>query len=153
MSWAATFESCCMGGGDISSDKGHNSEHFGHFRFPIPAANWQFLIKVWTYVIGLSCLLRTMLEYQKVRQVWMLQYGSVEKIGLEFFPQKNSKGLSIFSIKIRVFGGVKPGPLGPPTIHLTTHEQKIGGCYQKYWIIKWNVQKSHISFTIKVQSM
>ena len=33
-------------GGDISSDKGHNSEHFGHFRFPIPVANWQFLIKV-----------------------------------------------------------------------------------------------------------
>ena len=32
--------------GDISSDKAHNSEHFGHFRFPIPVANWQFLIKV-----------------------------------------------------------------------------------------------------------
>ena len=56
-------------GGDISSDTAHNSEHFSHFRFPIPVANWQFLIKVWTYVIGLSCLLRTMLEYQKVRQV------------------------------------------------------------------------------------
>ena len=54
-------------GGDISSDKAHNSEHFGHFRFPIPVANWQFFIKVWTYVIGLSCLLRTMLEYQKLR--------------------------------------------------------------------------------------
>ena len=33
-------------GGDISSDKAHNSEHFGHFRFLIPVANWQFLIKV-----------------------------------------------------------------------------------------------------------
>ena len=33
-------------GGDISSDKAHNFEHFGHFRFPIPVANWQFLIKV-----------------------------------------------------------------------------------------------------------
>ena len=32
--------------GDISSDKAHNSEHFGHFRFLIPVANWQFLIKV-----------------------------------------------------------------------------------------------------------
>ena len=63
-------------GGDISSDTAHNSEHFSHFRFPIPVANWQFLIKVWTYVIGLSCLLRTMLEYQKGRQVWTLQYGS-----------------------------------------------------------------------------
>ena len=62
-------------GGDISSDTAHNSEHFSHFRFPIPVANWQFLIKVWTYVIGLSCLLRTMLEYQKVRQVWTLQHG------------------------------------------------------------------------------
>ena len=75
-------------GGDISSDTAHNSEHFSHFRFPIPVANWQFLIKVWTYVIGLSCLLRTMLEYQKVRQVWTLQYGWLEKslcwVGLEF---------------------------------------------------------------------
>ena len=43
--------------------------------FSIPVANRQFLIKVWTYVISLSCLLRTMLEYQKVRQVWTLQYG------------------------------------------------------------------------------
>ena len=33
-------------GGDISSDKAHNSEHFGHFRFLIPVAKWQFLIKV-----------------------------------------------------------------------------------------------------------
>ena len=33
-------------GGDISSDTAHNSEHFSHFRFPIPVANWQFLIKV-----------------------------------------------------------------------------------------------------------
>ena len=33
-------------GGHISSDKVHNSEHFGHFRFLIPVANWQFLIKV-----------------------------------------------------------------------------------------------------------
>ena len=33
-------------GGDISSDKAHNSKYFGHFRFSIPVANWQFLIKV-----------------------------------------------------------------------------------------------------------
>ena len=33
-------------GGDISSDKAHNFEHFGHFSFPIPVTNWQFLIKV-----------------------------------------------------------------------------------------------------------
>ena len=32
--------------GQVSSDKAHNSGHFGHFRFPIPVANWQFLIKV-----------------------------------------------------------------------------------------------------------
>ena len=25
-------------GGDISFDKPHDSEHFGHFRFPIPVA-------------------------------------------------------------------------------------------------------------------
>ena len=33
-------------GGHISSDKAHNSEHFGLFRFLIHVANWQFLIKV-----------------------------------------------------------------------------------------------------------
>ena len=33
-------------GGDISSDKSYKSEHFGHFRFSIPVANWHFLIKV-----------------------------------------------------------------------------------------------------------
>ena len=33
-------------GGNISSNKRHNFEHFGHFRFPIPVANWKFLIKV-----------------------------------------------------------------------------------------------------------
>ena len=32
-------------GGHISSDKAHKG-HFGHSRFPIPVANWQFLIKV-----------------------------------------------------------------------------------------------------------
>jgi len=62
-------------GGDISSDRAQDSEPFGHFSFPIPVTIWQFLIRVWTYVIGLSCLLRTILEYEKVRQVWTLQYG------------------------------------------------------------------------------
>ena len=38
-------------GGHISSDKAQNSGHFGHYRFPISVANWQFLIKVSTYVI------------------------------------------------------------------------------------------------------
>ena len=33
-------------GGDISSDKPHNFDHFGHFRFLIPVANWHFLNKV-----------------------------------------------------------------------------------------------------------
>ena len=62
-------------GRGISCNKANNSEHFGHFRFPIPAPNWHFFIKVWTYVIGLSCLLRRILEYEKVRQFWTLQYG------------------------------------------------------------------------------
>ena len=83
--------------GDISSDKTHNSEHFGHFRFPIPAANWQFLIKVWTYVIGLPCLLRTMLEYQKVHQVWTLQYGVLEK---HWGSETRSKGLDGYGLGV-----------------------------------------------------
>ena len=55
-----------------------------------------------------------------------LALTSLEKIGLEFFSQKILKSLSIFSPKIRSFCGVKLGPLGPPTIHLTTHEKRIG---------------------------
>ena len=55
-----------------------------------------------------------------------LALTSLEKIGLEFFSQKIFKSLSIFSPKIRSFLGVKLGPLGPPTIHLTTPEKKLG---------------------------
>ena len=36
----------CWIGGDISFEKAHKPEHFGHFRFPIPVPNWQFWIKV-----------------------------------------------------------------------------------------------------------
>ena len=91
--------------GDISSDTAHNSEHFSHFRFPIPVANWQFLIKVWTYVIGLSCLLRTMLEYQKVRQVWTLQYGRNQKL------RSDEKSVKKFKCLKRRLG------LGGPSLH------------------------------------
>ena len=48
-------------GGDISSERAHKPEHFGHFRFPIPVPNWQFWIIVLTYVIGLTCLMRSKL--------------------------------------------------------------------------------------------
>ena len=53
-----------------------NSGPFGHFRFANHHFNWQILIKVWTSVIGLSCLIRTILEYKKVRQIWTLFLGS-----------------------------------------------------------------------------
>ena len=69
------------------------------------------------------------------------------------FSQKNSKSLSFFLQKLEVFCGVKPGPFGPPTIHLTTHEKKLGGCYQEYWVLNWNVQKSHISSSMKMPSI
>ena len=52
-----------------------NSGPFGHFRFANHHFNWQILIKVWTSVIGLSCLIRTILEYEKVRQIWTLLLG------------------------------------------------------------------------------
>ena len=55
-----------------------------------------------------------------------LALTSLEKIGLEFFSQKNSKSLSFFLQKLEVFCGVKPGPFGPPTIHLAPHEIKLG---------------------------
>ena len=52
-----------------------NSGPFSHFRFANHHFNWQILIKVWTSVIGLSCLIRTILEYEKVRQIWTLLLG------------------------------------------------------------------------------
>ena len=52
-----------------------NSKPFGHFRFSNHNFNWQILIKVWSSVIGLSCLIRTILEYKKVRQIWTLLLG------------------------------------------------------------------------------
>ena len=78
--------------------------HFVHFRFPIPMPNWQFWIKVWTYVIGLDCLMRTMLTYQKVRQVWALQYGSTQRMQnwqscLTFPTGSNSKHHSMRGCK------------------------------------------------------
>ena len=56
-----------------------NSGSFGHFRFANHLFNWQILIKVWTSVIGLSCLIRTILEYEKVRQIWILLLGARER--------------------------------------------------------------------------
>ena len=54
------------------------------------------------------------------------------------------KSISIFSPKNIVFLW--------QTIHLNANE-KNGVCYQKHWILNWNVQKSLISFTMKTQSM
>ena len=54
----------------------------------IPVANWQFLIKVWTHVTGLSCLLTKMLEHQIVRKVWKLQYGDREGCPSSLVPQR-----------------------------------------------------------------
>ena len=56
-----------------------NSGSFGHFRFANHLFNWQILIKVWTSVIGLSCLIRTILEYEKVRQIWTLFLGPLTR--------------------------------------------------------------------------
>ena len=52
-----------------------NSWPFGHFRFAKHHYNWQILIKVLTSVIGLSCLMRTILEYEKVHLIWTLLLG------------------------------------------------------------------------------
>ena len=56
-----------------------NSGPFGHFRFAKHHYNWQILIKVLTSVIGLSCLMRTILEYEKVHQIWTLFLGMPPK--------------------------------------------------------------------------
>ena len=55
-----------------------NSGPFGHFRFANRHFNWQILVKVWTPVIGLSCLMRTILEYEKARQIWTLLLRSLQ---------------------------------------------------------------------------
>ena len=52
-----------------------NSGQFGHFRFANHHFNWQIFIKVWTSIIGLSCMIRTTLEYEKVRQIQILFHG------------------------------------------------------------------------------
>ena len=56
-----------------------NSGPFGRFRFVNHHFNWQILIKVWNSAIGLSCLISKILEYEKVRQIWTLLHGTVEK--------------------------------------------------------------------------
>ena len=56
-----------------------NSGPFGHLRFANHHCNWQILIKVWASVICLSCLVRTILEYEKVRQIWTLLFGRTLK--------------------------------------------------------------------------
>ena len=58
-------------GGDISSDRANNPEHFGHFRFPIPVPH------LWLW--------RRILDYEKVQQIWTLQCGHSSKIS--FFTQ------------------------------------------------------------------
>ena len=82
-----------------------------------------------------------------------LALTSSEKNGLEVPPPKNSKSLSIFSSKIRVFCGVKPGPLGPPTNHQTTHEKKIRFATKNIELLTEMFKKSHISFTMKMECM
>ena len=70
-----------------------------------------------------------------------LALTSLEKIGLEFFPQKNSKNLSIFSPKIRGFLWGQTCSVGTSS-HPSNHPwKKIWVCSQEYWILKWNVQK------------
>ena len=63
---------------------------------------------------------------KSIKGLMALALTSLEKIGLKFFSQKTFKSLTIFLPKLEVFCGVKLGPLGPPTIHLATHEKKLG---------------------------
>ena len=60
------FSDLCWICGDISTDEPHNFEHLGHFRVSFPVTDWYFLIKVWTFVSGLSCWLRTMRDHEIV---------------------------------------------------------------------------------------
>ena len=79
-----------------------NSGPFGHFGFANHHFNWQILIKVWTSVIGLSCLIRTILEYEKVRQIWTLLLGylalhpSIEKSRSMAFRRKRKRSTSTY---------------------------------------------------------
>ena len=62
-----------------------NSGQFGHFRFANHHCTWQIFIKVGTSAIGLSCLMRTILEFEKVRQIWTLLLGWT-RLGVLSFP-------------------------------------------------------------------
>jgi len=91
-------------------EKALNSGPFGHFRFANHHFNWQILIKVWTSVIGLSCLIRTILEYEKVRQIWTLFLGLLPNLSSGNFEQiflkvlknivKNSRKMSTLSFRV-----------------------------------------------------
>ena len=90
-----------------------------------------------------------MIPIKSVKRLEALTLTSLEKNGLEFFTQKISKSLSIFSTKIEVFGGVKPGPLESPIIQLMAHQKIIGGYYLKKLNIQSSCQKSDFFLTMK----
>ena len=77
-SWCSFLESetgCSRNGNNLYKIWAPSSGPFGHFSFTDHQCNWQILIQIWTFVIGLSCLIRTIRECEKVRQIWTLLIG------------------------------------------------------------------------------
>ena len=68
---------------------------------------------------------------------------------LSFFTNFYPKSLSIFTPKVEVFWGVKPGPLESPIIQLMAHQKILGGYYLKKLNIQLTCEKSDFFLTMK----
>jgi len=80
-----------------------NSGPFWLFRFANHHFNWQILIKVWTSVIGLPCLIRTILENDKVRQIWTLLLGFLRRAKILQGAKRFRHNPIFFNSKKRIF--------------------------------------------------
>ena len=63
---------------------------------------------------------------KSLKRLEALTLTILEKNGLELFPQKNFKSLSIFSPENKSFYEVKPVPNESPVTHLATQAKKFG---------------------------
>ena len=91
--------------------------------------------------------------YQKYKRIdGPSSYQFRENWTWVFFPKKLQKS-KLFSPKIRGFLWGQTWTVRTSN-HPSNHPwKKLGGCYQEYWVLNWNVQKSHISSSMKMPSI
>ena len=91
--------------------------------------------------------------YQKYKRIdGPSSYQFRENWTWVFFPKKLQKS-KLFSPKIRGFLWGQTWTVRTSN-HPSNHPwKKLGGCYLEYWVLNWNVQKSHISSSMKMPSI